>query len=505
MRSLRSIAAGGQDRASDVGAEAFAAFSHLYPQKLYWFLSHGYRPHEWQAAFHCADINTRLRRFRHLVAGRRGGKTMSAAWETLFYCLHPEVFHQDAHSVSSSRPLWVWVLTKDHEVGRPARMAFQEALDAAGLYKDKDYRWNKTEKTVEFIESGTFLQFKSADDPQSLRGAGLDILWIDEAAFVTTRDAWDVVRPALSDKVGIVITTTTPHGKNWFYDEFFTGPILQDPHQFRVEYTSIDRPSFHEEEWTYAKKTMHPSLFKQEYMAAFDAMAGLTLSGEWLHYFTTNHKADAATDAVALPRGEDGRIKLRKFIGVDPSTGEAADEFAIACIGVAHDNSMAFLLDVWHGKIQFPEQVDKIREWHLKYRPDLMGVESNAYQRVLAQMANRLEGFPPVVPMMNRGQKNHRIVSMSPLFKIGKVRVHPKQMGFIDQWVSFDGTRKDNRDDILDAVELAISSAGIILPTDTYSAGETKSELDDVMKESHAQIKALSNSRPYDPELGTEG
>lgn len=500
MRSLRSQVAGGVDRATDVAKEAYTAFASLYPRKLYWFATHGYRPHEWQAAFHVADLNSRLVRFRHLVAGRRGGKTMSAAWEVLFYCLHPEDYHRDRHSVDSNEPLYVWVLTKDHEVGRAPRQVFLRCLNAAGLVKDKDYVWNKTEKTVEF-ENGSFVHFRTADDPQSLRGAGVDILWVDEAAFIKTKEAYDVARPALSDKMGMVITTTTPHGKNWFHTMFFSGKALDDPHQFRVEYTSLDNPYFHREEWQYVKETMHPALFAQEYMASFDAMAGLTLNGEWLHYYTLG-EADLAHDLVGLPRGADGKLKMRKYLGVDPSTGESDDEFAIACIGVSEDLTQGFLLDYWKGTIQFPDQVDKIREYQLKWRPELIGIESNAYQRVLAQQANRLQGFPGIVPVMSKGSKTERLISMSPIFKIGKLRIHEKHADFIDQWVSYDGKSKINRDDLLDAVEIGLGVAGVILPT--METRETKEPTNE-MEEAAAQIANLRKSRNYDRELGSEG
>ncbi len=425
---------------------------------------------------------------------------MSAAWEVLFYCLFPKHFHHDAHSVDSDRPLWVWILTSDHEIGRPARIAFQDAINAAGLVHGKDYKWNKTEKTVEF-ENGTFVQYKTAVEPQSLRGAGLDILWIDEAAFIRTKDAYDVVRPALSDKIGRVITTTTPHGKNWFWDKFFSGKVLDDPNQARVEYTSIDRPNFYKEEWVEARDTMHPSLFKQEYMASFDAMSGLSLDGSWLHYYTMGDE-DLAHDLVALPRGEDGKIRLRKYIGVDPSTGESDDQFAISCIGISEDMTQAFLLDYWLGHLQFPDQVDKIREYQLRWKPELIGIEANAYQRSLAQQANRLQGFPGIVAVISKGSKTERLLSMSPVFKIGKVRISQAHAEFVDQWVSYDGKSKTNRDDLLDSVEIALGTAGVILPmNDVREAKEPSTEQEEAM----AQIAALRKSKTWDPELGSEG
>src|SRR5438874_1533492 len=73
-------------------------------QKFAWFLSKGYSPHLWQTIFHGMQYDGKLTRFRNLVAGRRGGKTLSAAWEVLFYLQHPEIFHWDAHRTESDKP-----------------------------------------------------------------------------------------------------------------------------------------------------------------------------------------------------------------------------------------------------------------------------------------------------------------------------------------------------------------------------------------------------------------
>jgi phage terminase large subunit-like protein len=499
-RSLRSLTAGGSDKPEDVAKEAYGNFAEKFPQKFYWFVSKGYRPHEWQAAFHSADTKGHLTMYRHLVAGRRGGKTLSAAWETLFYCLHPEVFHRDAHGEDKQRPLWVWVLTKDHEVGMPARQAMSDALAAAGMIPGKDYRWNKTEKKIEF-ENGTLLQFKSADDPQSLRGAGLDILWVDEAAFIPNDEAWGVVSPALADKIGMLITTTTPRGRNWFWKTFWSDKALVDEFQFRVEYTSIDNPYFKRWMWERERERMHPILFKQEYMAAFNAMTGIELHGDWLHYYSIG---DPNKGEVKIPLKE-GNFSGRKFIGVDPasSLSDTADHFAMCLIGITDDNSQAFMLDTFRGRIDFPDQLDKIREWFLRYRPEYIGIESNAYQRVLVQQSSRMEGLPPVVPVIAKGKKFERIMSMSPLFKIGKVRIHETQTDFIEEWVNYDSSKKNTDDDLLDAAEIALSAAGVLLPS--YIPLVEKTEPQTMQEEAWAQVSSRKNrDRFTDPELGGE-
>lgn len=429
--------------------------------KFAWFLKNGYQPHYYQTLFHTLwndDNETNgLCRYRHLVAGRRGGKTMSAAWEAAFYLLHPREFHWDFHREESERPLYGWVLTKDFPTGHAARVWFREVLTAAGLEHGVEYKENKGNNWFEF-ENGSFLHFRSAEDPESLRGAGLDFLWMDEAAFIPNARAWEVARPALSDKLGAVWTTTTPDGKNWLYEDFWSERAVANPAQGRVEYRSIDNPYFPEEEWKELMETYHPLLFKQEYMASFDSMAGRELSGEWLKYYTPDQ----------LPRdpADKTKIQLDVYIGVDPaaSLADTADRFAIAAIGVSKDRSQAYLLDLWAGRIPFHEQLDKIQEFALQWKPQLIGVESVAYQSTLAQQALRLPGFLPIVPHLAAGKKQLRILSMAPLFKVGRVRIRKDMSDFINEWLDYDSSRKNTRDDTLDAVEIALRTAGALLP-----------------------------------------
>jgi hypothetical protein len=96
-----------------------------------------------------------------------------------------------------------------------------------------------------------------------------------------------VVFPALTDREGRVITTTTPNGKNWFHQSSGATRRSSRHAQFRVEYTSIDNPYFPRKQWEYALKHYHPIMFRQEFMAAFDAMAGVALQGDWLRYYVT--------------------------------------------------------------------------------------------------------------------------------------------------------------------------------------------------------------------------
>lgn len=475
-----------------------------YTLKFAWFYQRGYKPHYWQTLFHCSTDSTtdNLCRFRHLVAGRRGGKTLSAAWESLYYVLNPQAFHMDAHGVNSKEPLHAWFLAKDYPTGMAALLAFRKVLEDAGYEHGREYKENRGNRWFEF-ENGSFVQFKTADDPETLRGAGLDLLWIDEAAFIRDKRAWEVVRPAISDKIGLAITTTTPDGKNWYYDEFWKPDSMSDPATSRVEYRSIDNPHFSSEEWKYLMRTYHPMKFKQEFMASFDSMAGRELSGEWLKYYSLDEIL-IDTKKPLTPNNVD----LKVYMGVDPaiSLADSADRFVITVLGVKHDRSQAYLLEQFAAQIPFPEQVDKINELFIKWSPQYIGIEKTAYQAALVQQVSRLSGFPPVVPHFTKGKKFERILAMSPLFRIGKVKILPEHIDFIDEWLDYDSTRPNPKDDCLDSMDITLRTAGVLLPGMVQASNSFLAQEDNSLEALRARDLPTtpSTGQGFDEHLGAD-
>jgi phage terminase large subunit-like protein len=252
----------------------------------------------------------------------------------------------------------------------------------------------------------------------------------------------------------MLITTTTPDGKNWFYDEFWSKDALKDENNARVEYRSIDNPYFAKEEWEYVKQRYHPLLFNQEYCAAFDSMAGRDLSGDWLKYY----------DSDDLKDSEGNSLKLRRYMGVDPAVSMSGkgDRFVISVVGVS-DSNQVFLLDQFASRIPFAEQLEKIEEYYINWKPEIIGIESNAYQAALVQQAERLPSMPPIVPIFAKGKKFERILAMSPLFRIGKVKIKRDHRDFIDEWINYDSSLSKPKDDCLDSVEIALRCAGALL------------------------------------------
>lgn len=427
-----------------------------FPHKIGWFLDHGYSPHLFQLHFHCStDESDRLTRWRSLVAGRRGGKTLSAAWEMAYYIVHPEKWWLDVHGEDNQEDAWWWFLAADHKIGLAGHLTFRQVLRHAGLLPNKDYKENRQEKFFEFDRGR--IDFRSADNPASLVGAGLNGVWVDESAKIPTDEAWTIVRPCLSDKMGVGIFTTTPEGKNWFFHEFHDDDKRLRPDISRVEYRSLDNTYFRKEEWDVLLETYHPLAFKREYMASFDAFAGRDLPGDWLHYYTW--------DDLPGIEGKPGRYDLDYYVGVDPaiSMADHADYFALSVIGVPKGNAnRAYVIESISLHIPFAEQLDTIKAYQIKYNPVYIGIEQTAYQRALVQQATRLDNAPNVIGVDARGTKIERIISMSPAFRLAKVLVQQTNKRFIDEWLDYDTSNKNAQDDVLDSVEIALRIAGVI-------------------------------------------
>lgn len=92
------------------------------------------------------------------------------------------------------------------------------------------------------------IYLKGADNPDSLRGVALDGCVLDEFAFMEKGvQLWDkIIRPALADRVGWAIFSSTPNGRNNHFWEFVENAQ-------RPEFVDVDKP--HHNGWFYSHCT----------------------------------------------------------------------------------------------------------------------------------------------------------------------------------------------------------------------------------------------------------
>jgi len=203
-----------------------------------------YEPHKGQLDFHLSDA-----RFRVLACGRRWGKDYCTVHEAIKLCFP-----------TKNLVWWVAPQYSQTKIGWDMALTF--------LNYDLVKSLNRSELCITFI-NGSELWFKSADNPDALRGRGIDFLVIDEAATVK-REAWEnALRPSLSDTSGKAVFISTPKGHNWFFELWTRGndPQFQDYKSWK--YPTEANPYIPKSEIEEAQRTLPDNVFRQEYMAEF--------------------------------------------------------------------------------------------------------------------------------------------------------------------------------------------------------------------------------------------
>lgn len=221
----------------------------------------GYKPHEGQRLVHASNKPRRI-----LACGSRWGKTTCAAAEGL------------ASGLAPRDRSYGWIVAPYYGLTEKVfrEMAFILKERAPSLIVECKNSSQEKKIVMHNLGGGVSeIVGKTADNPDSLIGEGLDWLIIDEAARIKPEIYYGHLSQRLLDREGWALLISTPKGKGWFYEEFRRGigstpdpaykswnaPTWQNPH---VNKALID-----------AEKTRIPErVFKQEYAGEFVEGAG---------------------------------------------------------------------------------------------------------------------------------------------------------------------------------------------------------------------------------------
>ena len=301
------------------------------------------KPHAGQLEVHNSDA-----RFKVLSAGRRWGKTRLGVNE----CLDV--------AAQGGRAWWVSPSYKTSEVGwRPLRQITRKIPGAEIRLVDR----------VVNFPGGGFVAVRSADNPDSLRGEGLDFVVMDECAFMQ-KEAWtEAIRPALSDRQGKVLFISTPKGRNWLWEIYQRGVSGEDGWQSWTFPTSSN-PFIAKEEIEAAKRDLPEMIFRQEYLAEFIDDAG--------GVFRRVQEA-----AVLEPKEyEEGK---QYIAGVDVA---ASVDFTVVSVLDAESKEMVYL-DRFN-RVDYPVLIDRLEAVYHRYHMTSMVVETNSIGRpVIDELATR--------------------------------------------------------------------------------------------------------------------
>jgi hypothetical protein len=137
-------------------------------------------------------------RFRAFVGGVGSGKTRAGCVEVL-----------------KQPPSRGMIIAPTYPMLRDSTQ--QSFLQIAGENLIKS--WNRSEGVM-MLHTGHEIFWRSADNPDSLRGPNLGFFWLDEGAMLATDEAWDILIGRLREPPGRGWVTTTPAGFNWLWRLF---------------------------------------------------------------------------------------------------------------------------------------------------------------------------------------------------------------------------------------------------------------------------------------------
>lgn len=188
---------------------------------------------------HAGQLSVMESRARHKVvcAGRRFGKSYVGGHELLPYAIQAK-FEADQLRERGIRREY-WVVGPQYATAEKEFRVFWNLCKKLEIPMDVPGSYNSTESGLMKVSlwNGAFIfQAKSAQHPESLVGEALSGVIMAEAAKIKPIVWQQMIRPTLGDFDGWSIHTSTPEGKNHFYElfNFARDPLNEDWESFRM-------------------------------------------------------------------------------------------------------------------------------------------------------------------------------------------------------------------------------------------------------------------------------
>jgi hypothetical protein len=158
---------------------------------------------------------------------------------------------------------------------------------------------HETELKVD-LWNGSRIQIFGSDNPDALRGLGFDGVVMDEFALMAPRTWTEVVRPAVSDKLGYVIFIGTPMGHNQFWDVYDLAKRIGGDWYAQL-YRASETEIIPAEELRSARETMPHDQFEQEYECSFQAAVSGAFYGKQIQKAERDNRICSVDIANNIP------------------------------------------------------------------------------------------------------------------------------------------------------------------------------------------------------------
>ena len=182
----------------------------------------GYDPHPAQRRFHASTARNRV-----IGAGRRFGKSQIGGHELDLEAIKTSYMLRQLEDMGHRREFWI--VGPNYSDSEKEFRVHYNALKKIGAPFDKPgtyYSARGGDMQISLYNGLYMVKGMSAMHPEALVGEGLSGVIMAEAAKQKESTWSKYIRPTLADFKGWSIFSSTPEGKNWFYELWLAG---QDP------------------------------------------------------------------------------------------------------------------------------------------------------------------------------------------------------------------------------------------------------------------------------------
>ncbi len=183
--------------------------------------------------------------------GRQWGKTLLAENLAIYW------------AINFPGSIIYWVSPTDSQAQKVYKEILNSIIESGSV---EHHKMPKGDTEIVF-KTKSKIMFRSAASEDSLRGQAVNYMIIDEAAFIKKDTLDQILLPMLSVKGKKCYISSTPKGKNWFYDYYIKG--LSEPKYKSFRYSTYDSPFVDDEMIKIFRNSLPPTLFKQEIEAEF--------------------------------------------------------------------------------------------------------------------------------------------------------------------------------------------------------------------------------------------
>jgi hypothetical protein len=212
-----------------------------------------YKPRKWQRACHVVG-----KRFSVLALHRRAGKTELAIMRLIDKALR----QTKADGIS----MYVYLAPYLKQAKAIAWARLKEKVEP--LRRAAAVEVSEGELTVRFL-NGAAIRIFGADNPDAMRGLRLDGVVVDEVAWIKPEVWYEILQPALADRLGWALFIGTPYGVNLFSELYHLAERLSDWHA--ASWTVYETEALDPGEVSRMRESMPEAAFAREMLCDFTA------------------------------------------------------------------------------------------------------------------------------------------------------------------------------------------------------------------------------------------